>query len=108
MHQGDDQMNKSFIAILTLVIASAFFAANGAKAQVNAWYSCTTKSNAAVTMMLPAAQARAYMGQGWRCNMLDIDYASSKGRACYLLKALPGRTWYEYLPSTGGTVLMSC
>lgn len=96
------------IFAFTTVALIMGFSSTSSNAQVRAWYHCSPNSNTPVTTMLPAAQARAYMGQGWRCTMLDIDYASSKGRACFLKNSIPGRTWYEFNPSTGQTLTMFC
>ena len=89
---------------LALALGLSLFS-SPAVAQLENWYVCTHPEWRAELgfsdLMVPASAIEQFgQGPGVTCSLLDVDYTSSKGRACYLAWQHPQNVWYEW---TGGT-----
>ncbi len=77
--------------------------ASPTNAELANWYHCSHPEWQAafgynVIMVEGSVLSQLGQGPGVTCNLLDIDYESSKGRACYLAWQFPSNNWAVYDP----------
>lgn len=90
--------------VLAVIAAGGFASISSpGQAELGNWYHCTHPEWKAafgynVIMVEGSVLSELGKGPGVTCNLLDIDYESSKGRACYLAWQLPAHAWAVYDP----------
>lgn len=101
-----ESLNVAAITIATaLIIGPPIEAKSQDSVNLEPWFHCDNRQNA---YMVPSFMISNAKKEGFKCQMLDVDKQSSKNRACFLKRQLPGKRWSVYNPESGRYSALNC